>query len=192
METPAPSSKASPLLRASLAVSLDGYIADRNGDVEWLHAYFSPEIDFGAFVKTIGPTVYGRKTWDQALARGYGGGKAGENRAVVLTHRPLDKPRRAVETFTGDLRTLAADLKTDLASKEPVKDVWLMGGGDSIASFHEAGLVDRWEISVIPVLLGEGVPLFPPGRAIGLHHLRLTHSRVLSNGIAELWYEPKP
>lgn len=61
-----------PRFRAYLAVSLDGYIADAAGEVGWLEPYTSPEIDFGAFFRTIGATAMGRATWEWTAAHGYG------------------------------------------------------------------------------------------------------------------------
>lgn len=174
-----------PLLRAALAISIDGYIARRDGDVEWLHSYHSPEIDFAGFRKTIGATVYGRATYDFAMTLGRGIGSGG--RAVVLTHRPIADAPRGVEAFGGDVRELAARLRRELAGTG--RDIWLIGGGRSIASFRAHGLVDRWELSIVPVMLGEGIPLFPPGSG-GLDAFRLTRSRTLRNGIVEVWYEP--
>jgi dihydrofolate reductase len=175
-----------PRLRASLAVSLDGYIADAAGAVGWLDPYFTPEIDFSTFLRTIGATVMGRTTWDWTVAQRPA--VESERRWIVLTHRPLDHPPPGVEAFAGDVRDLAADLRRELRGTG--KDVWLMGGGESLASFDEHGLVDRWELAIIPVLLGEGAPLFPR-RARPVTPLRLVDSRALGNGIVQVEYEPE-
>ena len=172
--------------RAYLAVSLDGYIADVAGEVGWLDPYNSPEIDFGAFFRTIGATVMGRTTWDWTVAHGYAIEPKG--RCIVQTHRPLGSAPPGVEAFAGDVRELAADLRRELRGSG--KDVWLMGGGESLAGFDEHGLVDRWELAVIPVLLGQGAPLFPR-RSRPLTPLRLVHGRVLSNGVVQVEYEPE-
>jgi dihydrofolate reductase len=103
---------AEPRLRASLAVSLDGYIADADGEVGWLDPFFSPEIDFQAFFRTIGATVMGRTTWDWTVRHGHS--SQGEGRTIVLTHRPLDGAPARVEAFTGDVHDLAADLRREL------------------------------------------------------------------------------
>ena len=179
-----------PLFRASLAVSLDGYIADVSGSVDWLNTYFSPEIDFAGFLRTIGATVYGRTTYDWALAQGFTGAAdpaAPGGRPIVLTRRPIENRPEGVETFSGDVRELAARLRQELRGTG--RDVWLMGGGISIASFHEAGLVDRWELTIIPILLGNGVPLFPP-HSRGFDSVRLVRSRALEAGLLEAWFEP--
>ncbi len=170
--------------RVSLAVSLDGCIADTQGGVKWLEPFFTKEIDFPGFLATIGAVVMGRTTYEQTLTFGQGGGAA--TPCFVLTHRPLpaDTPKH-VEAVSGDLGKLAARLRKTIK-----KDVWLMGGGVSLESCRQAGIIDRWELSFIPVLLGAGIPLFPP-RAAGLDALRLVHTRALGNGILEAHYEPK-
>lgn len=181
-----PRRKYVPQVRAALAVSLDGFIADVDGGVAWLNPFFSPELDFAGFMKTIGAIVMGRKTYDDAMKLGGLGGF--ETLAVVLTHRVLRKPPPGVQAFSGDIDRLLARLRRELAASG--QDIWLMGGGVAIDAFRAAGLVDRLELSVIPVLLGQGIPLFPP-QSRGPEDLRLVHSRMLTNGIAEVWYEPR-
>ncbi len=178
--------KRPPLIRAYLAVSLDGYIADRDDGVAWLDPFFSPEVDFAGFVKTIGATIMGRATYDWSVAHGHAGQAGG--RCLVLTHRPIDHPPPGVEAFEGDVRELADRLRRELADTS--KDVWHMGGGLSIAPFHAAGLIDRWELAIMPVVLGDGIPLFPK-HSRGAERLRLTRSRTLKNGIVEVCYEPQ-
>lgn len=175
-----------PRFRAYLAVSLDGYIADAAGEVGWLDPYNSPEIDFGAFFRTVGATVMGRTTWDWSVAHGYP--VASEGRCIVQTHRPLGDAPPGVEAFAGDVRELAAELRRELRGTG--KDVWLMGGGESLAGFDEHGLVDRWELAIIPVLLGQGAPLFPR-RSRPVTPLRLVNSRALANGVVQVEYEPE-
>ena len=92
-----------------------------------------------------------------------------------------------VETFGGDVSELAANLRNDLAAGN--KDVWLMGGGVSIAPFCKADLVDRYELYIMPVLLGTGIPLFPPNLKTSTE-LRLVRTRELPKGIVETIYEP--
>lgn len=174
------------LLRVYIAASVDGYIADADGGVAWLDPYFTEEVDFAGFSATIGATVMGRRTFDQALT--FEQWQPPSERTVVLTHRPLDNAPDGVEPFAGDVRQLADELRHQMA--EVGKDVWLMGGGECIRPFHEAGLVDRWELYVIPVLLGAGIPLFPAGEPTGVD-LKVTRTETYGNGIVEVWYEPR-
>lgn len=175
-----------PLFRVYLALSVDGYIADENGGIDWLNPYFSPELGFHEFIKTIGATVLGRTTFDQGLEMGKW---EGENpRSIVMTHRPIDDLPKGVEAFDGDVRELATSLRADLEPEG--KDIWLMGGGKSIQPWHEADLVDSWELYVIPATLGAGIPLFPPG-CPALTELQLASSQSFDNGIVEMKYGPR-
>lgn len=176
-----------PLVRAALAVSLDGFIADAQGGVAWLNPFFSPEMDFAGFMKSIGVMVMGRKTFGDALKQEGGASMMGTGKCIVLTHRSLANPPAGVESFAGDVRELAARLKQELAGTG--KDIWLMGGGETIDAFRAAGLVDRYELGIMPVLLGDGIPMFPK-HARGLEGLKQTHFRALKNGVVEVWYEP--
>jgi dihydrofolate reductase len=176
------------LVRASLGVSLDGYIADADGGVEWLNPFFSPEIDFAGFMATIGATLMGRKTYDAALKLGMPPGSS-DSTIIVLSRRPLRSPAKGFEGFSGDLGKLVDRLRRKLAGTG--QDIWHMGGGESIDAFRRAGLIDRFELSVMPVLLGKGIPMFPP-HSRGLEGLKLVHSKTLTNGIVELHYEPIP
>ena len=173
-----------PRVRAVLATSLDGYISRLDGSVDWLHDFFTPEIDFGSFMAGFGATIMGRRTFDEALQRGHG--PSGGGRGIVLTHRPLPKKAKGVEAWSGDLRARVAKLAAELTPTG--KDIWLMGGGAAIAAFQAEDLIDRYEISVMPVLLGDGVPLFPR-RSAALAKLRCVGTKSYKNGIVELRYE---
>ena len=185
-------------MRVYIAVSLDGYIATPDGGVEWLEGYDLKEFDFSGFYKTIGVTVMGRKTFDQTIARG-DWPSSKNHRTVVLSHRPIEDPPPGVETFGGDVHVLAKTLREELADPSPDagrdagrdaargRDVWLMGGADSIRAFHEAGLVDRWEIFIAPVLLGDGIPFFPR-RPANVSPLKLLHMQCYEkSGFVEVW-----
>lgn len=113
-----------------------------------------------------------------------------------MTHRPIANLPKGVEVYNGDSAELIARLKREIAKDQKKKssekkDIWLIGGGDSIVSFHQAGLIDRWEIFIAPIMLGEGIPLFPKNAA-GPAHLQLTYfKRYEKTGFLEAWYEPR-
>ena len=177
-----------PLVRAYLAVSMDGYIADSKGGVDWLTPYFSPEIDFGKFMSEIGATIMGRRTFEFVHGSSAGGGSAsGAPTNLVLTRRPLPKNARGSFAVKSKLPEAVAKLKELLSRKG--KDIWLMGGGNCIDAFDALGLIDRFEISIIPVTLGDGISLFPKNKRPG-RDLTLTHSKVLSNGVVNLQLVP--
>ena len=170
--------------RLYIAVSLDGFIADTAGGVEWLHPYESQDVGFTAFLAEVGTIVTGRRTYDQA--RGFPNWPYQGKRVIVLTHRPLDSaPPSGVEAYLGEIETLAAQLK-----RESEGDVWLLGGAVVAREFLDRGLVDRIELYVIPVLLGDGVRLFTPGDQS--RTLAFSEARSYANGIVGLIYELAP
>ncbi|MFD2265354.1 dihydrofolate reductase family protein [Lacibacterium aquatile] len=163
-----------PLIRLMVAISLDGFIADEAGGVDWLHPYEDVDWGFADFFSSIGTILSGRKTYDKA--RSFDAWPYGDKRMVVLTRRPLDDgaPDR-VEAYTGDLAALIADLKRISAG-----DIWVLGGAEVAREIMRLGLMDRIELGIIPVLLGRGIPLFGD---TGQQSLRLLSQRGLSNGI---------
>ncbi len=169
----------SPLLRIYIAVSLDGFIATPEGGVEWLEPYPADDFGFAGFLDGIGTIVMGRTTYDQAL--GFGPWAYDRQRTVVLTSRPLDDPPPGVQPWSGDVVALAGDLKAGNAG-----DIWLLGGARSIGQFLENDLVDRLELFVIPVLLGEGIALFDGAcRPAPLH---LESATPFPKGVVQLIY----
>ncbi|MBV6457885.1 MAG: putative protein YyaP [Fimbriimonadaceae bacterium] len=163
-------------------MSVDGFIANAEGGMKWLEPYHTPEIDWAAFMSRFGAVIVGRRTFDEAVANGMPLGQGMPT--VVVTHRPLETP--GVITASDRFDAVKEDLVRRLAGTG--KDIWHMGGGNSVASFAALGLVDLWELSVIPVLLGSGIPMF--AGEIRTHRLRLLESKRYSNGIVGLTYEP--
>ncbi len=134
-------------------MSLDGFIADESGGYEWI--IMDPSIDFAAYLSKIDALIMGRGTYEVTQAAdGPGFGSEMEIYVVSTTLEPDDHP--SVTVVSQDVERFVADLK-----KEPGKDVWLFGGGVLFRSLLEAGLVDRVEVGVMPVLLGQGIPLLP-------------------------------
>jgi dihydrofolate reductase len=173
-----------PRIRVYVAVSLDGFVADTSGGVDWLQAYEAQDVGFGAFLAQVQTIVSGRRSYD--LARGAGAWPGDGKRIVVLTHRPLeDDAPPDVETASGDVRAVAQRLK-----RESNGDIWILGGATVAQDFLEHGLVDRIELYIMPVLLGDGVRLFAPVDAMRV--LGSSEARSLPNGIVGLTYELTP
>ena len=151
----------------SVAMSLDGYIADPKGGYDWI--VIDPEIDFDAMFKRYDAVLMGRKSYDAAKQQG-GYGMPGPKAYVFSkTLRQGDAPD---VTVSNDPEKTVTALK-----KRKGKDIWLFGGGELFRSLLELGLVDAVEVAVIPVLLGDGLPLLP--RTGTRAKLKLTGEKLL-------------
>ncbi len=167
-----------------LAMSLDGYIADRHGDYDWIVPVPSPTLDtrhqlpFDDFLAAVGIVVMGRHCFEQGHAREYV--SLGKRVIVATTHPPApgDAPD-AIEFCDDVVRTVAA-------ARERGEHCFLFGGGVLVRSFLACDAVDTLIVGIVPVLLGGGHPLFP-----GEHqaiNLRLTDYTV-GDGKVRLVYQ---
>jgi dihydrofolate reductase len=138
-----------------IATSADGYIARPDGDLEWLTSRRAPEGFYGmnAFMRSIDTKLLGRKTYEASLR--LGAKFASKERCIVFSHeaRPAGAPS-GVEFVNGPIGPFVNNLRA-----QPGKDIWLMGGGDLIASFLDEHAIDEFVISVVPVFIGDGIPL---------------------------------
>lgn len=166
----------------SIAVSLDGYVASKSGDLAWLNNSMVQGEDYG-FDETLQRTgifVMGANTYREMLKSGMAGGK--EHTYVITKEKDLKKGSHT-QLYDGDLKKLA-----EKARSETNQDIYVWGGGSIITQFIDLDLLDELNIAVIPVLLGEGVPLF--GKLGNLKKLTLRESRKLEkSGIVLLKYE---
>lgn len=171
-----------------IAASADGYIARPDGDVEWLNRRpRTVDYGMGAFYPTIDAILWGRKTYDWLLAyyrkRGKKTGMFDRKVAnYVFSRKPPRRRPPGVEFVSEPVKAFAQRLRAT-----PGKNVWMMGGGGLIASFLDAGEIDEFDIHVIPVFIGEGIPLVAPRhRDVSL---RLRSSRKYADGVVRLRYE---
>jgi dihydrofolate reductase len=165
-------------VRYQVASSLDGFIAGPHGEYDWI--VMDPSIDFAALFKEFDTAVMGRKTYEVLTAQGGDGAMPGLD--VVVFSRTLPAATHpGVRIVNDEPREIVAALKA-----EPGRDIWLYGGGVLFRSLLDAGLVDTVEVAVVPVLLGSGVPLLPPGAAA---KLVLADQKTLpASGIVALSY----
>jgi dihydrofolate reductase/ketosteroid isomerase-like protein len=165
-------------VRYQVAVSLDGFIAGPNGEHDWI--VMDPAIDFAALFNEFDTAVMGRKTYEVLTAQGGHGALPGLE--VVVFSRTLPAATHpGVRIVNDDPREVVTALKA-----KPGRDIWLYGGGECFRSLLDAGLVDTVEVAVVPVLLGSGIPLLPPG---GATKLTLADQKTLSaSGIVALSY----
>jgi len=138
-----------------IATSADGYIARPDGDLEWLTSRPKPEGFYGmrAFMRSIDTKLLGRKTYEESVRRGATFDST--SRYVVFSRHapPADAPS-GVEFVNGAIGPFVSRLRA-----QPGKDIWLMGGGELIASFLDEHAIDEFVISVVPVFIGDGIPL---------------------------------
>lgn len=139
------------------AVSLDGYIASPGGGYDWI--VMDPDMDFAAFATRFDTYLIGRKTFD-AMRRMGSDRESMPGIQNIVFSRTLKQRDHPAVTISADAEGLVSDLRT-----RPGKDIALFGGGELFRSLLAARLVDGIGISLIPVLLGGGVPLLPPPSA---------------------------
>jgi len=156
---------------------LDGYIAGPKGEADWI--IMNPEIDFRAVFEQFDTFLIGRRTFEMMARAGRGETPGMKTFVFSRTLQQQDYPGVTVVAEKSE-ETVAA------LRAEPGKDIWLFGGGSLFRSLLDAKLVDTVEVAVIPVLLGEGVPLLAsPAR---LTKLKLTGHKVYKAGIVSLEY----
>lgn len=164
--------------RLYMALSVDGMIADADGEVAWLNRWDDADYGTAGFIKEVDALVMGRTTYDQVT--GFGAWPYAGKRTAVLTSRPLGAAPDGVEA-TSDLAGLIAELREDGAQ------VWIVGGAATASACIALGALDSVELFVMPVLLGEGVPLFAgDGPALPLS---LRGTRAWPNGVVGLSYD---
>lgn len=161
-----------------IACSLDGYIADKEGRVDWL--YHDQDYGYEEFKASVDTIIMGRKTFDQVNAFGewpYAGMET-----IVLSRTRSGKEN--------DWIIFENDLNLDFIKKlkeQSGKDIWLLGGAKVIQYFLKHDLIDEYKIFIQPILLGGGIPLFPAG--FDMLILQFKGSNTFSSGFVQLNYE---
>lgn len=168
-----------------IAQTVDGYIADKDGGIHWLEAFNSPDEDYGykTMYARIGAVIMGGVTYRQVLTFGdwvYPG-----IMVYVVTRQGIGTPPvKEVEAYqSGDMPALVNKIRA-----ETDKDIWLVGGGQIIAEFIKHDLIDEYQIATMPLLLGEGLPLFPPVSIGAQQNLKLVESKTYPNSIVNTMY----
>ena len=168
-----------------IATSADGYIARKDGAVDWLdRPRTAGDYGMGKFFKSIDTILWGRKTYDMVL-RFQKDGKAAPNMGDIKNYafssKPPNKVAEGYEFVKEPIKKFAKRLRSQKG-----KDIFMMGGAGIIASFLDAGEIDEFIIHVIPTFIGEGIPLIAPSRRNV--PLKLISSKKFSDGVVRLHY----
>jgi dihydrofolate reductase len=149
------------------ATSLDGYIADENNSLDWLFTrQRDPDgpLSYGAFVAEVGAIAMGSTTYEWILEHEFAGKDPSEwawpydAPGWVFTHRELTVvPGAPISFARGDV----ADVHPRLVEAAGGRNIWIVGGGDLVGQFADAGLLDEVLVTIAPVTLGRGAPLLP-------------------------------
>ena len=169
-----------------VATSLDGYIATEDGSVDWLSRFHTAGENHGAgeLEASVDALLLGSRTYEFALKLGHW--PSPNKPTWVFTRRDLRILHPSITLTAQSPREVV-----ELLTSRGLRRAWLMGGGKLAASFHADQLISRYIISVFPVLLGSGIPLFashpsPPDA------LRLIDAKPFKSGIVQLSYERAP
>ena len=176
-----------------MVASLDGFIARRDGSVDWLETTdkfeggdtLTPEY-VQEFLKTIDCYVMGSKTYETALtfeAKGFGW-SYGDKPTFVLTRRDLPRTRDSVEFYSGDLARLVNE-----RLKPEFRGIWFVGGGAVCGECLRLGLADEVRYSIMPILIGDGISFFEGlDKDVALH---LVEVKAYQSGMVALRHEVK-
>ncbi|MFQ5598119.1 MAG: dihydrofolate reductase family protein [Nitrospiria bacterium] len=166
-----------------VASSLDGYIADKDGGVSWLDMVDLSKDDHGYkdFYEGLDSLIMGRITYEQVLS--FGKWPYPDKPCWVMTSKDIATNHPEIRTTSNTPDEIMQMLRENGHQK-----IWLVGGGKLAKSFHDAGLISEYCISIVPIVLGEGIPL------LSLKAKRTTLKRLkwtpYASGIMQLWYRP--
>ena len=182
------------LVRYYCAATLDGYIAESDDSLDWLLEYEGEfegadsdesQAGYDSFYEGIGALVMGSVTYEWVLAHGRDWAYAGKP-TWVLSTRGLEQPEgEGIDVRVADAQV--PDLIDEMLAVAGERDVWIVGGGNVASQFADHGLLDRVEVTIVPVVLGEGKPLFD--RRLPGGPMQLIAARTFSSGMVGLTYE---
>lgn len=170
-----------------IAMSLDGYIADKNGKVNWLDKFNEDEIyqNYNNFIKDIDTVIMGYNTYNQIITELSPNNWVYKDfKSYVLTHNNIEDKNNIY--FTSEkIYNLIDKIKKEKSGK----NIWILGGSSIVNQLIKENLIDEYYISVMPVILGEGIKLFSSGNTAV--NLKLINNKIYNNGVVELIYENK-
>ncbi len=164
-----------------IASSLDGKIARKDGGIDWLPPIDGEDYGYEPFYESIGTVLMGYKTYELCLTFdewSYTG------KHTYVFSRDTKKALLHGAELSSDPVGFVRDLKS-----KPGKDIWLVGGGEIVTLLHDAGLIDEYIFAFIPVILGEGIELFPAVKQ--QVNLERTKQQAYGNGVVMMYYSVK-
>ena len=173
-----------PQILIYIASSIDGYIAKENGDLDWLN--FAPNYDedygFKNFINQIDTVILGRKTYETAV-KAYGSSDwPYTGKKIIVLSNTLKKVIDDANLYSGNLIKLTEQLYS-----EGTRHIWI-DGGITVSQFLRLNLVDKMILSIIPILLGTGIPLFDIKKEISCD---LVSTQAYPNGLVQIKYDMK-
>ena len=164
-----------------IAMSLDGYIARPDGDINWLSSVERPGEDYGYadFVQTVDTVIMGRKTYDKVLS--FGIEFPHKDRQCYIITRQERPAEGNIVFYAGSLPDLVARLKN-----QPGGNIYCDGGAELATALRRADLIDTYVISIIPIMLGNGIRLFP--NDCPEQKLQLVDCKTFESGLVQLHY----
>jgi len=167
----------------NIATSADGYIARTDGNLDWLTNRPAPKGFYGLppFSRSVDAKILGRKTFDLSVKMG--ARFSSDDVHYVFSRRPPSAPApTGVRFVTESIGAFSQRLR-----KQAGKNIWMMGGGEIIASFLDENAIDEFIITVVPTFIGEGIPLIAPRRREV--PLRLVAMQRFPDGVVQVHYE---
>lgn len=173
-----------------LAVTLDGFIEGSNGEIDW--CVMDEDMDFDGFLSTIDTIFYGRISYDT-----WGNFQPDENAnaAELKLWQSVHSKKKYVFSSQSRQDDNAIFINSDIVNrvteikKQDGKDIWLYGGASLIKTFIQSGLIDTYRISVHPIALGSGKPLFENLKE--RIELKLVKTNIFKSGVVQLIYQPE-
>ena len=167
----------------NIAASADGYVARTDGNLDWLTSRPGPKGFYGLtkFSRSIDAKILGRKTFDLSVKMG-ASFRADDLHYVFSRRPPPASVPVGVQFVTESIREFAESVR-----KKAGKNIWMMGGGEIIGSFLDEDAIDEFIVTVVPIFIGDGIPLIAPRRREV--PLRLLFSQRFSDSVVRLHYE---
>ena len=167
-----------------IAMSLDGFIATKEDEIDWLDTINHGDNDYGysAFTSEVDTYIVGKRTYDVVLKLTDGVFAQSEKFDCYVLTRTPKATENGVQFYSGEIKTLIEEIKS-----KPGKNIYCDGGGKIVSLLLKDRLIDEIIVSVIPILLGDGIRLFP-GTEMDHQLLKAISSKQHDNGLIQLTY----